>query len=64
MLENIVKETIAGSLEITQNYAAAIDVGYEHYDTNVWCKILYYPSPVMPKKSERKTLLVDIQRHV
>ena len=30
MLKGLVKETIAESLEINQNYAAAIDVGYEH----------------------------------
>ena len=56
ILEKLVKKVTAENLEITQNYAAAIDVGYEHFDTDVWCKILYYPSPIMPKRSLSKNL--------
>ena len=56
MLESLVKETIAENLEITQNYAAAIDMGYEPFDTDIWCKILYYPSLIMPKTSLSENL--------
>ena len=56
MLERLIGELTAGHLETVQNFAATIDVGYEYFEADTWCRLLYFPSPIMPKRTLSKNL--------
>ena len=43
MLERLIGELTAEHLETVQNFAATIDVGYEYFKTDAWCRIIYFP---------------------
>ena len=55
-LEKMVKEITVEKVEMAQNYATAVDVGYEDFETDAWCRMLYLPSPIMPKRRLSKYL--------
>ena len=52
----MVKEITVEKVEMAQNYATAMDVGYEDFETDAWCRMLYFPSPTMPRRSLSKYL--------
>ena len=56
MLERLIGELTAEHLETVQNFAATIDVGYEYFEADTWCRLLYFPSPIMPKRNLSKNL--------
>ena len=44
-------EAIAGGKgDLVRNYANYLDVGYVDSESIMWCTLMYYPSPEMPKK--------------
>ena len=43
-------------MNIVEKFAATIDVGYEYFEADTWCRLLYFPSPIMPKRTLSKDL--------
>ena len=46
--ENTVKELIesitVGKVELIQNYASYMDIGYVNCESTMWATLMYYPS--------------------
>ena len=55
-LERLTGELTAEHLDIVEKFAATIDVGYEYFEADAWCRRLYFPSPIMPKRTPSKDL--------
>ena len=39
-LEKLVEELTTEHLETIQNFAATIDVGYEYFEAETWCRLI------------------------
>ena len=50
-VEEMVEQINGGKVELIQNYASYIDMGYVDCESDMWSTLIYYPSPEMPKKS-------------
>ena len=50
-LEELVEELTIEHLEAVQNIATSIDTGYSDFKAEKWCKLIYFPSPMMPKRN-------------
>ena len=50
-VEEMVEQITIGKVELMQNYASYLDVGYIDCESDMWSTLIYYPSPEMPKKS-------------
>ena len=37
--------------------ATSIDIGYTDFEAEKWCKLIYFPSPMMPKRNLSKKVL-------
>ena len=56
-LEELVKEKINGHLDAVQNIATSIDIGYSDFEAEKWCKLIYFQSPMTPKKNLSQRIL-------
>ena len=55
-LEKLVEELTTEHLDTVQNFAATIDIGYEDFEAEKWCRLIYFPSPTMPRRSLSSSL--------
>ena len=53
-LEKLVEELTIEHLEAVQNIATSIDTGYSNFEAEKWCKLIYFPSPMTPKRNLSK----------
>ena len=44
-------------LDAVQNMATNIDTGYSDFEAEKWCKLIYFPSPMTPKRNLSKKVL-------
>ena len=42
-LERLTGELTAEHLNIVEKFAATIDIGYEYFEADTWCRLLYFP---------------------
>ena len=50
-VERMVEQITGGKVELIQNYASYIDMGYVDCESDMWSTLIYYPSPEMPKRN-------------
>ena len=50
-LEELVEEKINEHLDAVENIATGIDIGYSDFEVEKWCKLIYFPTPMTPKKN-------------
>ena len=55
-LEKLVENLTTEHLDSVQNFATTIDIGYEDFEAEKWCKLIYFPSPIMPKSNLSRNL--------
>ena len=46
-LEKLVEEITTEYLDAVQNFATTIHIGYEDFEAEKWCKLIYFPSPII-----------------
>ena len=56
-LEKLVEELTIEHLEAVQNIATSIDTGYNDFEAEKWCKLIYFPSPMTPKRNLSQKVL-------
>ena len=56
-LEKLVEELTTEHLDVVENFASTIDIGYEDFEAEKWCKLIYFPSPIMPKRNLSRKLM-------
>ena len=56
-LEELVEEKINEHLDAVQNIATSIDIGYSDFEAEKWCKLIYFPSPMTPKRNLSQKIL-------
>ena len=56
-LEALVEEKINEHLDGVENIATSIDIGYSDFEAEKWCKLIYFPSPMTPKRNLSKKIL-------
>ena len=56
-LEKLVEGLTIEHLDAVQNIATSIDTGYSDFEAEKWCKLIYFPSPMMPKRNLSKKVL-------
>ena len=52
----LVGELTADHVDTIQNFAETLDVGYEDFEAETWCRLIYFPSPTMPKRNLSSSL--------
>ena len=50
-LEKLVEGLTIEHQEAIQNMATSIDMGYSDFEAEKWCKLIYFPSPMTPKRN-------------
>ena len=56
-LEKLVEELTIEHLDAVQNIATTIDTGYGDFEAEKWCKLIYFPTPMMPKRNLSRKVL-------
>ena len=49
-VRELIEAIAGGKCDLVKNYAHYLDVGYVDGESIMWCALMYYPSPEMPKK--------------
>ena len=56
-LEELVEEKINEHLDAVENIATSINIGYSDFEAEKWCKLIYFPSPMTPKRNLSQKIL-------
>ena len=56
-LEELVEEKINEHLDAVQNIATSINIGYSDFEAEKWCKLIYFPTPMTPKRNLSQEIL-------
>ena len=56
-LEELIERLTINHTDAIQNMATSIDTGYTDFEAEKWCKLLYFPSPMMPERNVSKNVL-------
>ena len=53
----MVEELTTNHLVDVQNMVMSIDTGYSDFEAEKWCKLFYFPSPMIPERNVSRRLL-------